>query len=149
VKQLHGLALSGEARDKRVGEVTMTRKRFLSSVATAVCLSVIVTVPGLAQPTQPVPGEVSWHHQMMYKMMSDMTQEMSRMTEGMSRSERTPEQKKQMAQRMTRMATLMQRMSGLAGRPSMGDAQSQKQMEQMRKQMDEMMRDSGMTSGKR
>ena len=108
----------------------------------------ILGVPAVkAQSTQPAPQQpdVSWHHQMLYRIMKDMTQEMGRMAEQMSRSDLTAGEREHIARRMQRMATMMERMSGLAARPAMADPQSQKQMEEMRKQMDEMVRDPRMT----
>ncbi len=98
-------------------------------------------------PSAPKEAEVSWHHQMLYRIMKDMTEEMARMADEMSRGELTAKQRAQMGQRMERMATLMRRMSGLAARPAMTEPDAKKQMEDMRKQMDAMMRDTRMAPG--
>ncbi len=118
--------------------------RTILFVATAGCLAILAPAGACAQsgPAAPQRADVSWHHQMLYRIMKDMTQEMGEMAEQMARSDLTAEQRRQMGQRMERMATLMRRMAGLASRPAMANPESQKQMEEMRKQMDEMMRDA-------
>jgi len=87
------------------------------------------------------------HHQMMQKMMKDMTQEMMGMTEQMSKGELTPDQRKQMAQRMEMMSGMMHRMSGVEAMPAMNDPEQEKQMDEMRKQMDKIMSKSPMKPG--
>ena len=127
----------------------MSSRAFLCMMAMIGWLGMLGAPAVKAQSSAPAPqqADVSWHHQMLYRIMKDMTEEMSRMTEEMSRSDLTAEQRKRMAQRMQHMATMMRRMSGLAARPAMADPASQKQMEDMRKQMDEMMRDARMMPG--
>jgi hypothetical protein len=127
----------------------MSKKTKASMTAIVVCLGMFLTAPVIAQsPLGATTQDVtSQHHQRIYQMMKDMTQEMGAMTEQMSRGELTPEQRAQMGRRMGLMSTMMRRMSGLEARPAMKEAEWQKQMNQMRKQMDEMMRDSSMKPG--
>jgi hypothetical protein len=117
-----------------------------SMKAIAVCVSIFVAAPASAQPrTDAVEQDgTSQHHQRIYQLMKDMSQEMSKMTEQMSGSDLKPETREQMSKRMELMSTMMRRMSGLAARPAMSDPESQKQMEEMRVQMDDMMRDPRM-----
>ena len=89
------------------------------------------------------------HHQRIYQMMKDMTQEMSRMTEQMSQGALTPDQQKQMAKRMEFMSAMMRRFSGLEARPAIKHGNVDKQLDQMRKQMDDMMSSSKMAPGAR
>jgi hypothetical protein len=125
----------------------MKRTAFLVLMAMAGGLGMLGALPARAQTDRPAQqqADVSWHHQMLYRIMKDMTQEMGAMAEQMSRSDLTADQREQMGQRMKRTATMMERMSGLAARPAMANPESQRQMELMRKQMDEMMRDARMT----
>jgi len=120
-----------------------------SMSAIVVCLGPSVMAPASAQsPTGATTQDAtSQHHQRIYQMMKDMTEEMSKMTEQMSRGGLTAEQQKQIAQRMGFMSTMMRRMSALQARPAMNDAEWQKQMDRMRKQMDEMMRNPQMPPG--
>ncbi len=127
----------------------MTRTAMLFLTAIAVCLNVFAASPTVAQPAHGTTqqSETSQHHQRLYAIMKDMTQEMTKMAEGMSRGPLAPEQRADMAQKMDRMSQMMHRMSGLAARPAMSDPESQKQMDEMRKQMDEMKRDRSMQPG--
>jgi hypothetical protein len=96
-------------------------------------------------PTQPTfRDEFSQHHQAMYQLMKDMTDQMGQMTEQMSQGELAPEQRQRMAERMDRMSAMMRRMSGLEARPAMTPDEWQRQMKEMRSQMDGMMRDTRM-----
>ena len=124
----------------------MSTATLVRIAAQAVCIGMFIAAPAGAQSSAPSSEQarVSQHHQAMYGLMKDMSQEMNRMTEEMSRGELTADQNKQMAQRMKRMSTLMQRMSGLQDRPAMKEPEMQKQLAQMRKQMDEMMHDKPM-----
>ena len=124
----------------------MFKRIVISMTALLVFLGIAFATPVIAQSSAgaPQPGAVSQHHQMMYGMMKDMSQEMSKMADQMAGGELTAEQKKHMAQQMNRMSTMMHRMSGLQARPAMREPEMQKQMEQMRKQMDEMMGDAHM-----
>ena len=125
----------------------MDTKMAATVTAIAVCLGVLAVTPTSAQTsTAPTSHDVtSQHHQWIYRMMKDMTQEMTRMTEQMSGTQLTPDQRFGMAQRMQRMSTMMRRLSGLAARPVMRDREWRRQADQMRKQMDEMMSDRRMT----
>lgn len=89
-----------------------------------VCLGAFVAESASAQtsPGSTLQDVTSQHHQQMYQIMKDMTEEMSKMTGQMSQGALTPEQNKKMAQRMTLMSTMMRRMSWLAGRPAMKGA---------------------------
>lgn len=109
----------------------------------AACIGLFEVTPLIAQSAEGTSQQtgVSQHHQAMYDLMKDMSQEMNKMTEEMSHGPLAPEQQKQMAQRMKRMSTLMQRMSGLQAKPAIKEPEAQKQLRQMRKQMDDMMRD--------
>lgn len=118
-------------------------------VAIVVGITAFFVVPANAQSaTGPTwLNATSDHHQMMYRMMKDMTDQMTQMTDQMSRGDLTPEQGKQIAQRMRLMSTIMQRMSGLAARPAMGPIEWQKQMDEMRKKMTDMARNTQTTPG--
>ena len=94
------------------------------------------------------PGPDKTHHQRLYELMKDMSQEMSGMSEQMSHGDLTAAQGKQMSRKMKDMSFFMNRMSGLQARPAMADAESQKQTALMRKQMDEMMRAHAMNPKK-
>ncbi len=120
----------------------MTKNATASIAAIAVCLGVLVSAPANAQ-TSVAPtwqDAATQHHQRLYQLMKDMTQEMSRMTDQMSQGMSAPD-RPQMAQRMRRMSMMMRRMAGLAARPAMTEPEWQRQMNRMRTQMDEMMRD--------
>lgn len=82
------------------------------------------------------------HHQWIYRMMKDMTDQMGKMNELMLRGELTSNQRRQTAQRMRKMSTMMRRLSGLEARPAIGEGKWKKQTDQMRRQMDEMTADS-------
>jgi polyhydroxyalkanoate synthesis regulator protein len=127
----------------------MSGKTKTSVTAMVACLGVLLAVTAMAQspPAATTQDGMSVHHQRLYKIMKDMTQEMTGMTELMSRSNLTPDQRKQMAQRMELMSGMMRRMSGFAAMPAMMDPEQQKQMDEMRKQMDEMMGSSAMKPG--
>ncbi|MDF2117837.1 hypothetical protein PY365_19845 [Roseiarcaceae bacterium H3SJ34-1] len=90
---------------------------------------------------------VSLHHQLQYRMMSEMTREMSQMTEQMVPGALTFEESTKMAKRMAFMSTMMRRMSGLEARPAHTHAQLQNQMDQMRRLMDEMTNNPRMAPG--
>ena len=124
----------------------MSGKTKASMVAIVTCLGVLLPATAMAQSSPPATTQdgVSVHHQRLFKMMKDMTQEMTTMTEQMSRGELTPDQRKQMALRMESMSGMMRRMSGFEAMPAMLDADQKKQMDEMRKQMDEMMGSSAM-----
>ena len=127
---------------RRMAGLGPTNTKVAATVtAIAVCLGVLAVTPTSAQTsTAPTSQDAtSQHHQWIYRMMKDMTQEMTRMTEQMSGTELTPDQRSGMAQRMQRMSTMMRRLSGLAARPVMRDRDWRRQADQMRKQMDEMM----------
>lgn len=115
------------------------------------CLGVLLAATAMAQspPSATMQDGVSVHHQRLYKMMKDMTQEMMGMTEQMSRADVTPDQRKQMALRMEVMSGMMHRMSGFETMPAMMESEQQKQMDEMRKQMDEMMGSSAMKPGQK
>ena len=121
----------------------MSSKPIALMTAIVVCLGLFVAEPAMAQSsTGPYwGGDVSQHHQWIYQMMKDMTDQMGQMTEQM-RGDLTPDQRLQMVQRMQKMSMLMRRLSGLEARPAISERKWKKQMDQMRRQMDEMMRDS-------
>lgn len=127
----------------------MSGKKKTSMKAIVACLGVLLAIPAIAQSPPPAATQdgMSTHHQRIYKMMKDMTQEMTGMTEQMARGELSPDQRKQMAQRMEVMSGMMRRMSGFEAMPAMNDPEQQKQMDEMRKQMDEMMSTSPMKPG--
>ena len=115
----------------------------ITTSAMAVFLGMFLSTPAIAESSLRATTQdgVNLHHQKLYQMMKDMTQEMSAMTEQMSRGEFTPEQRKQMSRRMAFMSTMMRRMSGLEGRPAMTHEPGwQKRMDEMQKQMDDMKR---------
>jgi hypothetical protein len=120
-----------------------------SLTAMVACIGVLLATTAMAQspPSPTTQGGMSMHHQMMYKMMGDMSQQMTGMANQMSKGELTPDQHKQMAQMMEKMSGMMHRMSGAEAMPAMNDPEQKKQMDEMRKQMDEMMSTSPMTPG--
>ena len=115
-------------------------------IAIVACVFVFAAAPASAQSsTAPTWQDASSaHHEQIYQMMKDMTQEMSRMTEQMSDAKLAPAQRIQIARRMARMSIMMRRLSGLAARPALKEPEWQRRMSQMRQQMDEMTRDSRM-----
>ena len=64
----------------------MSSKKKTSMKAIMACLSMLLAAPAIAQSPPPATTQdgVSVHHQRMFKMMKDMTQEMNSMTEQMS-----------------------------------------------------------------
>ncbi len=126
-------------------------KQTVVRITLVACTAVFGLTPLIAQSSEATSQQtgVSEHHQAMYDLMKDMSQEMSRMTEDMSHGPLAPAQQKQMAQRMKRMSALMQRMSGLQAKPAMKEPEMQKQLTQMRKQMDDMMRDKAASGPKK
>lgn len=78
------------------------------------------------------------HHQRIFQMMRDMTDQMGRMTEQMSRADLLPDQQREMA----RMSSLMRRLSGLEARPALRPAEWERRMDLMRRQMGEMTRNA-------
>lgn len=120
-----------------------------SRTVAVACLGVLLAATAMAQssPSATMQDGVSVHHQRLYKMMKDMTQEMTDMTEQMARSDITPDQRRKMAHRMELMSGMMRRMSGFEAMPAMMEPEQQRQMDEMRKQMDEMMESSSMTPG--
>jgi len=129
----------------------MSSERIISIVA----LAIAGAVPALPAANAQAPvgstfqdrTQADPHHQRIYQMMKDMTQEMSRMTEEMSQGELPPHQQKQMAQRMQFMSTMMHRLSGLEARPAIKHGELDKQLDQMRKQVDTMMGNPKMAPG--
>ena len=115
-------------------------------------ISVLVFFLGLfisgTATAQYAPGPDKTHHQRLYELMKDMSQEMGSMSEQMSHGDLTAAQGKEMSKKMKDMSFLMNRMSGLQSRPAMANAESQKQTALMRKQMDEMMRAHAMNPKK-
>lgn len=115
-------------------------------------ISVLVFFLGLfisgTAAAQYAPGPDKTHHQRLYELMKDMSQEMGSMSEQMSHGDLTAAQGKEMSKKMKDMSFLMNRMSGLQSRPAMANAESQKQTALMRKQMDEMMRAHAMNPKK-
>ncbi len=112
----------------------------------SIWFAVFAAAPISAQ-TSTVPtsqATMSQHHQRIYEMMKDMTQEMGRMTEQMSGAKLTPDQRLQMARRMERMSVMMRGLAGLEARPALSEPEWQRKMDRMRGQMDEMMRNSRM-----
>lgn len=129
----------------------MSGKTKTSMTAMVACIGVLLAATAMAQSPPPAATQdgMSVHHQRLYKMMKDMTQEMTGMTEQMSRADVTPDQRKQMALRMEAMSGMMHRMSGFEAMPAMMAPEQQKQMDEMRKQMDEMMGSSAMKPGQK
>lgn len=127
----------------------MSGKTKTSIAAMVTCIGMLLAATAMAQSPPPAATQdgMSVHHQRLYKMMKDMTQEMTGMTEQMSRADVTPDQRKQMALRMEAMSGMMHRMSGFEAMPAMMEPEQQKQMDEMRKQMDEMMGSSAMKPG--
>jgi hypothetical protein len=127
----------------------MVRRVTASMIVSGTLLAFLFVVPtGAQSPAQPTfRDELSQHHQAMYQLMKDMTDQMGQMTDQMSHGELAPEQRQQMVERMDRMSAMMRRMSGLEARPAMQPDEWQKQMGEMRGQMDSMMRDSRMMPG--
>lgn len=125
----------------------MSPKPVALMIAIVVCFGVFVAAPARAQSsTEPSwQDNVSQHHQWIYRMMKDMTDQMGQMTELMSRGDLTPDQRLRTSQRMQKMSILMRRLSGLESRPAIGEGKWKKQADQMRRQMDEMTRDSRIT----
>ncbi len=123
----------------------MIARRFISVASVAIWLCTLAMPSAGAQTsggsTFQDQTQTDSHHQRIYQMMKDMTQEMSRMTEQMSQGALTSDQRKQMAQRMAFMAAMMRRLSGLEARPAIEHGNIQKQLDQMQKQMGQMMRD--------
>lgn len=111
-------------------------------LAVAAGLGMLDAPRAWAQPAQAAAprAEVSWHHQMLYRIIAEMAEQMSR-------GDLTGEQRMQVGERMERMATLMRRMSSLAARPAMANPESQKQMEAMGRETDAMMRHARMRPG--
>jgi hypothetical protein len=122
----------------------MSSKPIALMTAIIVCFGVFVATPTRAQSsTGPYwGGDVTQHHQWIYRMMKDMTDQMEKMNELMLRGDLTPDQRRQTAQRMRQMSTMMRRLSGLEARPAIGEGKWKKQTDQMRRQMDEMTADS-------
>ena len=125
----------------------MSSKPIALMTAIIVCFGVFVAAPARAQSsTGPYwGGSVTQHHQWIYRMMKDMTDQMGKMNELMLRGELTPDQRRQTAQRMRQMSTMMRHLSGLEARPAIGEGKWKKQTDQMRRQMDEMTADSRTT----
>lgn len=125
----------------------MSSKSIALMTAIVVCFGVFVAAPARAQSsTGPYwGGSVTQHHQWIYRMMKDMTDQMGKMNGLMLRGELTPDQRRQTAQRMRQMSTMMRRLSGLEARPAIGEGKWKKQTDQMRRQMDEMTADSRTT----
>jgi hypothetical protein len=69
--------------------MNMSSRAFLVVMAVAGCLAVLDAPAVGAQPTPAAPkqADTSWHHQMLYRIMKDMTAEMGQMTEQMSRTD--------------------------------------------------------------
>ena len=109
-------------------------------------LGLLLAVSAMAQTAPPASKHdgMSAHHQKMFQMMKDMTEEMTVMSEQMSQGDITSDQRKKMFLRMDVMSGMMHRMSGVEAAPAMSDPERKKQMDEMRKQMDEMMRTSPM-----
>lgn len=126
----------------------MISRRFISVASVAIWLGTLAAVSAEAETsggsTFQDQTQTDPHHQRIYQMMKDMTQEMSRMTEQMSQGALTPDQQKQMARRMEFMSTMMHRLSDLEARPAIKHGDMDKQLNQMRKQMDDMMSSSKM-----
>jgi hypothetical protein len=124
-------------------EEARTMKTTLSATAVLIWLATGM-LPAHAQPAALQSADsVSPHHQVIYRMMKDMTGEMALLTEQMSRGELRPDDRKKMAERLAVMGRLMRRLSGLAARPALKHADLQKQVDQMRKQMIELGGNSG------
>ncbi len=126
------------------------KERFHSTRRNVGFSGMLIGITAHAQSPTPTSQQsgVSQHHQIVYELMKDMSQEISQMTEQLSHGELSAEQKKDMAQKMKRMSTMMQRMSGLQGRPEMREAEAREQMNQMRKEMDEIKALSAKTATK-
>jgi hypothetical protein len=120
--------------------------RMAATITAIVACVFMFAVPASAQgSTAPTwQDTANAHHQQIYQMMKDMTEEMSRMTEQMGDAKLGPAQRVQLARRMARMSVMMRRLSGLAARPALKEPEWQRRMGQMRRQMDEMTRDSRM-----
>lgn len=124
----------------------MILKRTTSMAAIALCFG-ILTAASLASAQSPIGSTFqeqkprTRHHQRIYQLLNDMTQEMTRMTEQMSQGPLPPEQRTQMAQRMAFMSTMMRRLSGLEARPAIEHGDLDKELDQMQKQMDQLLRD--------
>ena len=102
-------------------------------------MAILVAAPALAQaPATPGPQTAVPHHERIYQMMKDMTEQMGQMSDQMARGPLSLEQRKEMSRRMVRMSTMMRRLSGLEAGPALKENEWQRQMGQMRKQMDEM-----------
>jgi hypothetical protein len=111
----------------------------------AVCLSVLLGVPAIAQsPVGPTvqDNEPNEHHRRIYRLMEDLTLEMSVMAQQMVHDELhgdlSPEQRQRMVERMAVMSRMMTRLSGLDAKPAISHGNLQKQIDQMRKQFGEM-----------
>lgn len=84
----------------------MSSRMSLSMIAVVAGLGVLCPPAAWAQPAQPAApqAEMTWHHQMQYRIMKDKTEEMGSMAQQMSRGDLTAEQRKEMGERMERMA---------------------------------------------
>lgn len=126
----------------------MSKRSVVSMSALIVCLSVLSVPYASAQtPARPDGSSASIHHQRLYILMRDMSQEMGKMAEEMSHGALTPEQDKLMTKKMKWMSTAMHRMTGLDARHAMKEPEQEKQMNKMRKEMDSMMREPSMKAG--
>ena len=124
----------------------MILKRTASIAVIAFCLGELSAAPpATAQPlvgsTFQEQNPTERHHQRIYQLLKDMTQEMTRMTEQMAQGPQSPEQRAQMARRMAFMSTIMRRVSGLEARPAIRHSDMDKQLGQMQKQMERMLHD--------
>ena len=120
----------------------MSKRSVVSMSALIVCLSVLLVPCSSAQtPAVPDSSAASIHHQRLYILMRDMSQEMGKMAEEMSHGALTPEQDKLMTERMKWMSTAMHRMTGFNAKYAMKEPEQDRQMTQMRKEMDSMMRE--------
>ena len=75
----------------------MSNNTMTSIAVVAASLGVLRAATAMAQSSSPATTQdgVSVHHQRLYKVMNDMTQEMSGMTEQMWRGALAPDQRKQ------------------------------------------------------